>query len=133
MSQSKTSQSARFGIKTMRLELGDGWDGDLGKRIWSARCATGIHPHAHNYTCPSLLCQGEDDGDKLIKVAKWLEARDSEKPLGVYALYDKAKQPQYVGYSRNMVLAVKVSAYGVIVCTQKALQSGYGKVDSRDT
>lgn len=31
-----------------------------------------------------------------------------ERPLGVYALYDDKHNLQYVGYSRNIVLAVKV-------------------------
>lgn len=39
---------------------------------------------------------------------EYLAARDGEKPIGVYALYDLRRDLQYVGYSRNMVLAVKV-------------------------
>jgi hypothetical protein len=35
-----------------------------------------------------------------------------ERPLGVYALYDERHNLQYVGYSRNMVLAVKVRGRG---------------------
>ena len=38
----------------------------------------------------------------------YLETRDGERPLGVYALYDAHNNVQYVGYSRNMVIAVKV-------------------------
>ena len=38
----------------------------------------------------------------------YLETRDGERPLGVYALYDLHNTVQYVGYSRNMVIAVKV-------------------------
>lgn len=52
--------------------------------------------------------QGEDDGQTLLPVDIYLEERDGEKPIGVYALYDLKRDLQYVGYSRNMVLAVKV-------------------------
>lgn len=55
---------------------------------------------------PSM--QGEDDGQSLLPVADYLAQRDGEKPIGVYALYDGRRDLQYVGYSRNMVLAVKV-------------------------
>ena len=52
--------------------------------------------------------QGEDDGTTLVPVAQYIEAREGEKPLGVYALYDSKRNLQYVGYGRNIVLAVKV-------------------------
>ena len=44
-----------------------------------------------------------------MPVAQYLEAREGEKPLGVYALYDASRNLQYVGYGRNIILAVKVS------------------------
>ena len=56
-----------------------------------------------------LHMQGEDDGTTLVPVAQYLEARDGEKPLGVYALYDSSRNVQYVGYGRNIILAVKAS------------------------
>lgn len=43
-----------------------------------------------------------------MPVAQYLEAREGEKPLGVYALYDASRNLQYVGYGRNIILAVKV-------------------------
>ncbi len=43
-----------------------------------------------------------------MSVDEYLQTRDGEKPLGVYALYDAHNAVQYIGYSRNMVLAVKV-------------------------
>lgn len=55
-----------------------------------------------------LLLQGEDDGTSLLPVSAYLSRRDGEKPLGVYAIYDEQHNVQYVGYSRNIVLAVKV-------------------------
>lgn len=54
--------------------------------------------------------QGEDDGSALLPAAAWLAAREGDKPVGVYALYDDKRNLQYVGYARNMVLAVRVSA-----------------------
>ena len=44
----------------------------------------------------------------LVPVAQYLEAREGEKPLGGYALYDASRNLQYVGYGRNIILAVKV-------------------------
>lgn len=58
--------------------------------------------------CPPL--QGEDDGKELLPVGEYLAQRDGEKPIGVYAVYDAWEHLQYVGYSRNIVLAVKVSS-----------------------
>lgn len=52
--------------------------------------------------------QGQDDGTSCLPVDEYLQTREGEKPLGVYALYDAHNAIQYVGYSRNMVLAVKV-------------------------
>lgn len=56
--------------------------------------------------CPAW--QGEDDGSSILAVPAYLDSRDGEKPLGVYAVYDERHALQYVGYSRNMVLAIKV-------------------------
>jgi len=51
--------------------------------------------------------EGEDDGSALVPLASWVEARELEKPLGVYAVYNSAKDIQYVGYSRNVVTACR--------------------------
>ena len=51
--------------------------------------------------------QGEDDGSAVLPVSEYLEARDGERPVGVFALLDRRRNTQYVGYSRNMVLAIK--------------------------
>ena len=59
------------------------------------------------YQC--YLLQGQDDGTSCLSVQEYLETRDGERPLGVYALYDEHSDVQYVGYSRNMVIAVKVT------------------------
>lgn len=53
--------------------------------------------------------QGQDDGSCTMAVSDFLRDREGEKPLGVYAMYNPHNDVQYVGYSRNMVLAVKVS------------------------
>lgn len=44
-----------------------------------------------------------------MAILDYLRDREGERPLGVYALYNSHNDVQYVGYSRNMVLAVKVS------------------------
>ncbi len=54
----------------------------------------------------------EDDGSTLIPVDAYLAGRDKEKPLGVYAVHNQDRVLQYVGYSRNMVLAIKVRWLG---------------------
>ncbi|KAL4427165.1 hypothetical protein ABPG77_001169 [Micractinium sp. CCAP 211/92] len=51
--------------------------------------------------------EGEDDGGSLLSVADYLAAREGERPVGVYALYDARRNLQYVGYSRNVVLSVR--------------------------
>ncbi|GMH45517.1 hypothetical protein BSKO_13474 [Bryopsis sp. KO-2023] len=63
--------------------------------------------------------EGEDDGQVLIDVESYLEAREGEVPLGVYALYDTGRNLQYVGYSRNIVLAIRahLSRVGEDRCT----------------
>lgn len=42
----------------------------------------------------------------------YLGTREGERPVGVYALYDARRNLQYVGYSRNVVLAIKVRKSG---------------------
>ncbi|PNW70219.1 hypothetical protein CHLRE_17g710800v5 [Chlamydomonas reinhardtii] len=49
----------------------------------------------------------EDEGGVVMPVPAYLDTRDGEKPLGVYCVYDSAGAAAYVGYSRNMVLAIK--------------------------
>ncbi|GFR52736.1 hypothetical protein Agub_g15288 [Astrephomene gubernaculifera] len=61
------------------------------------------HDQGKSYT----VRKEEDEGGLLVPVPAYLESRDGEKPLGVYCLYDKDLAPQYIGYSRNMVLAIK--------------------------
>eukprot|EP00210_Caulerpa_lentillifera_P004565 g4355.t1 len=50
---------------------------------------------------------GEDDGEAVMTVSSYLATREGERPLGVYAVYDKSHNIQYIGYSRNIVLALK--------------------------
>lgn len=49
----------------------------------------------------------EDDGSTLVLVESYLESRDGESPLGVYALFDSKRNLQYISYARNIILAVK--------------------------
>jgi hypothetical protein len=44
----------------------------------------------------------------VLPLRPWLAAREGRRPAGVYALYDARRALQYVGYSRNIVLAVQV-------------------------
>ena len=66
-------------------------------------------------TATDPSAQGEDDGSALLPVAAWLAAREGGgKPVGVYALSDARRNLQYVGYARNIVLAVRVSRRAVL-------------------
>lgn len=47
-----------------------------------------------------------------MAVDKYLATRAGAKPLGVYALYNENEELQYVGYSRNVVLAIRVGWRG---------------------
>lgn len=77
--------------------------------------------------------EGEDDGSTLISIPTYLASREGERAVGVYALYDDRRHLQYVGYSRNLVLAIKAHqsrvgeercAYArVMVFANKAMQS----------
>jgi len=62
--------------------------------------------------------KGEDDGDAILSVNTYLTSRDGERPLGVYAVYDAEHNIQYIGYSRNIVLALKkhLTTVGEDVC-----------------
>ncbi len=55
--------------------------------------------------------QGEDDGSTIMETSYFLESRRSARPVGIYALHNFQQQLQYVGYSRNVVLAVQVHRY----------------------
>lgn len=74
----------------------------------SLHCMHIMLQHGYNTNVGFLLCQGEDDGTSLVPVEQYLTVRQGEKPLGVYALYDSGRNLQYVGYARNMTLAIKV-------------------------
>ena len=41
---------------------------------------------------------GEDDGGALLELQAYVAAREGAKPTGVFALYDTARNLQYVGY-----------------------------------
>ncbi len=50
---------------------------------------------------------GELRGDALFPLAEWLTKREGQKPCGLYAIYDRDEKLKFVGYSRNIVLAVR--------------------------
>jgi len=62
---------------------------------------------AHDASTVYTIRQGEDDGSSIVGLSPYIEARNLQKPLGVYAVYNNEQQPQYIGYSRNVVLALK--------------------------
>lgn len=56
---------------------------------------------------PYTFHEGEDDGTATVSTESYLESRDGERPVGVFAVYDSRRNLQYVGYSRNMVLSIR--------------------------
>lgn len=68
------------------------------------------------------LVQGQDDGTSTMAVPDYLRDREGEKALGVYALYNAHNDVQYIGYSRNMVLAVKVR---VLLCLSPCFPTAF--------
>jgi hypothetical protein len=52
--------------------------------------------------------QGEDDGTNLVPLQAYLDDREGEQLIGVYALYDARRELQYVGYARNLIQPIKV-------------------------
>mmetsp|Transcript_11237 Transcript_11237/g.31312 ORF Transcript_11237/g.31312 Transcript_11237/m.31312 type:complete len:480 (-) Transcript_11237:42-1481(-) len=53
------------------------------------------------------VLEGELDGTTLFVTSEWLEKRDGTKPCGLYAIYDEGESLKFVGYSRNIVLAIR--------------------------
>lgn len=77
-----------------------------------------------------LRRQGEDDGSTVMRVEHYLASRDGERPLGVYCVFDEQMQPQYLGYSRNMVLAMKVRVGAAAFAAARAGGGGWGGGES---
>jgi Fe-S cluster biogenesis protein NfuA len=82
---------------------------------------------------PYTFHEGEDDGTAIVSTESYLESRDGERPVGVFAVYDSRRNLQYVGYSRNMVLSIRTlltrvsedrcTFVRVMVFANKAMQS----------
>ena len=53
------------------------------------------------------VLDGELDGTGLFALEEWLGKREGTKPCGLYAIYDSDERLQFVGYARNIVLAVR--------------------------
>lgn len=88
---------------------------------------------AHNASHSYDFRGGEDDGSAQLPIESYIESRQGEKPVGVYAIYDSKRNLQYVGYSRNVVMSVRAhlarvgedrcSLLRVMVFANKAMQS----------
>jgi len=51
--------------------------------------------------------EGELRGNALFPLSEWLTKREGQKPCGLYAIYDRDEKLKFVGYSRNIVLAIR--------------------------
>lgn len=60
-----------------------------------------------------------DLGDAPLSLGDWLAQTQERKVAGVYAVLDGDRTPQYIGYSRNVTLALKshLAQQGEQICT----------------
>jgi hypothetical protein len=56
--------------------------------------AADVHAESRGYRPVA----GEDDGDAVLAVDGYVAAREGAKPPGVFAIYNAAKELQYVGF-----------------------------------
>ena len=80
---------------------------------------------------PAYAPQGEDEGETIIPAEKFLADRDGEKPLGVFAIYDAKNNVQYISYSRNVVLSVRVGTWAGAAGAGRPACSMQGRMHGR--
>ena len=59
--------------------------------------------HTATTSAPNL----ESQGDEVMSVMDWSAQAANAKVAGVYAVFDRDRQLQYVGYSRNVLLSLR--------------------------
>ena len=67
-----------------------------------------LSSEVHGASATYQYLKGEDDGTTILDFDAYLSPREATKIAGVYGVYDSARSLQYVGYSRNLILALKV-------------------------
>ena len=71
-------------------------------------CPIPLSTEVHDASASYQYLEGEDDGSTILDFDAYLSPREATKIAGVYGVYDSAQSLQYVGYSRNIILALKV-------------------------
>ena len=100
--------ASRHGLLALHVErLRAGFDLLAGDAAVGEGGAEGEHGSAADQKTVYEIREGEDDGESIVSAAAWVEARELEKPTGVYAIYNQSKELQFVGYTRNVVTAVR--------------------------
>jgi hypothetical protein len=71
----------------------------------------------HGAIAPPLLAETINN-DLLLPISEWSAQATHAKIAGVYAVFDLDRQPQYVGYSRNLMLSLNghVMQLGSDIC-----------------
>ena len=63
--------------------------------------------HASEEESQTSILKGEVEGTEVFEISEWLEKREGTKLCGLYAIYREDKKLQFVGYSRNIVVAIR--------------------------
>jgi hypothetical protein len=76
--------------------------------------------HAVTTTQPQLNL----DSSSILTVAQWQLLAENARVAGVYAVLDTASQTQYIGYSRNVLTALKghLAEHGSDICAYIRVQ-----------
>jgi len=78
----------------------------------------------------------DSDGTEINEVAKWLEQKSAKKVAGVYAILDRDRTYQYIGYSRDILRSVNghIAQNGTEICAYIRVKTyKFPKRDSMET
>jgi hypothetical protein len=73
--------------------------------------------HEHSAENPSKIINA--DGTEVMGISAWEQHTDNIKVAGVYAVLDRDRINQYIGYSRDVLRSLKghISQHGTQVCS----------------
>ena len=71
----------------------------------------------HNLEIPSVVV--DSDGTNIIEISEWAAQSSNSKVAGVYAVLDRDRIYQYIGYSRDVLRSVQghIAQNGTETCT----------------
>ena len=91
------------GVRARMAAKGSATEGQRGKKVQLSRNENDGEHRSDGYHVEV----GVDDGSETVLVDEWIEERESETPVGVFAVYDRDRKPQFVSYSTNVVVSVR--------------------------